>query len=72
MKPAKAIRYALQNNVRTFTYDSVDEVRKMAKVAKELGVSCQLLLRLRVDDSHSELPLGDVAPLRFFECKPNV
>ena len=30
----------------------------MAQVVKEVNIKAQLLIRLRVDDSHSELPLG--------------
>ena len=55
--PCKAIpeiRFAKERGVPVMTFDNAEELHKL----KQHFSDCQLLLRIRVEDSHSHIPLG--------------
>ncbi|KAI8053500.1 ornithine decarboxylase [Syncephalis plumigaleata] len=53
-KPVSHLRYAAQNRVSHMTFDNADELWKIRKYYP----AARLLIRIRVDDRHSSLPLG--------------
>ncbi|KAI9597393.1 ornithine decarboxylase [Syncephalis fuscata] len=53
-KPSSHLHYAAQNRVSHMTFDNSDELWKIRKFYP----NARLLLRIRVDDTHSALPLG--------------
>jgi len=63
-KPTTSIEYALKVGVCTMTFDSIEEARKIRSVIDTLSqqdedfLLPQLVLRIRVPDSHSSIPLG--------------
>eukprot|EP00752_Nemacystus_decipiens_P012685 g11238.t1 len=67
-KDAAALEHALDAGISTMTFDSKDELHKIrrllatrakAKVPERGDENVQVVLRLRVPDSHSDCPLGE-------------
>jgi len=66
-KPVSSLKFALKNKVFTMTFDSEEELEKINNVIEayddqqkqEYREKIQLVLRLRVPDKNSDLPLGD-------------
>ncbi len=64
-KPTQDIRAAYQLGVTKMTFDSIEELEKMATVAPE----SQYILRIKVDDLHSATPLGSKFGATLEEAK---
>eukprot|EP00903_Cladosiphon_okamuranus_P015933 g14717.t2 len=67
-KDVTALEHALDAGISTMTFDSIDELHKIRRLldarAKAKGpqggdANVQIVLRLRVPDSHSDCPLGE-------------
>ena len=53
-KPPTSIFYAKQMGVNLFTFDSLEELKKISSIYPEAN----LILRIKTDDSHSAIPLS--------------
>jgi len=70
-KPKAHIKYAVENGIRTMTFDNISELYKINELfpgGKYNRESLQLVLRILPDDSHSTMPFGSKFGASYKDC----